>query len=1411
MSTSKKSGVMRSFFRWLIVLITVVITLVVVAMLVLPSILSSRWARQQLIEAYNQRMPGTIHVDAIQLHWLGHQAVEGLEIRNEDGDTLVSIPHLSMEVPLWKLLRPCPSIGYVKVQTPEITIKTEKRALPKPPEVKRLPDKDVPTKPSLPEERPQRARVTPSQRKPCCAPVVRIPFVGKLEISGGTIRFEDADIVPMVIKDLDILVSIEKRRGPVIAKISGTTQKDRLLGTFHLDGMARGFDNRGRFPYTFSTEQGLILSKGSELTLSGELSHFPTEILDRMLGFEDSHGPGPLSTLLGESLSITIDESFTPSGFGADLAVKATNLSAVLVLQSTTERLTLQQPGTLSLTLTPDVKILMQRFYGDEALIALTYPTTLNFQLDRLDLPLPPRPFTFSEMSLLGRFNIEAATLTLLPKGEKVFIKSFEGAINTLDATKLITLDIDAQATYNGKPATLAIHGRLEDAIDERGTYQPEDLQAYVSVEAKELPINLIDTLVGADGQLMDTLGSALNANSSTIIRQGKGNAKITINSDRVHIPNLALTIDEDITLDQPIAMTIKPASTWVRKFFDDTSPIRWPASFPINVSLNQFVVPHFKNSGRLNFEDIVFNARCSFDPIKIEAIPRFGDLKIGQLDFTIEGDNLAHATITSSGALEAAKVRHPVGHLLGNGCTWNTTALLAMRSLKTINIEAIKSVINADHFDVAFEGKASQGIFTMTTPLIAHYTFTPELLQKLEWTKAGQPTLQEPAMITFTIEPMAVPTAKFTLNALQCKGNAVIEKLVIAGGKLSAPEILENNTLSWNLDSIKNQGTLSFNAEHADKDARLFVKTSFSKWLHDGKVDPSETTIEATAQLENAPITPLAVIGGRQELSTLLGTSLTLNLQGRLRAMKEGFLDMTFNGDGLGGKTHLQLKNGAVTLSSKEPSSWHWTVTPDRYAALHYLTDSDLAKKALQKTTLLAPATVEVVVEKVRIPLDWMARPITPSDLCLVANATIDKASLREERGHRTATFEKIAIDLNACQPADEVNFNIKAHGAKDNEANTVLITGKLRDLADETGQWNLSKASAELSANIEKLPILVAAAAIGAREETQGKMEAIFGDRLDAIVGAKIRQLEGPIKIQLQGVNSKALLDGALKQGFLILNKPLTGEVAVTPLLSKLVLKDINPLLITAVGSEQPITLTVEPEGFRWPIMPFDKLSTDIGNAKLDLGKITLTNGGPLGAVLGILKAHKLAAEKHSSIWFTPQYISLHRGNLVIKRMDYLIAESFHLATWGTIDWPSNRVKMIIGLSAQTMRKAFGIKIDKGQMFQITMSGTTDKIHVDTTKTATRLAALIAQHKAGTAGEIIGKLVDTRSVTLGDEPVPPPTTQPFPWEQDPKIKKKMTEEQEKSIIPDVLEDIKKPEKVIKKEAEKLLKKVFK
>lgn len=248
----------------------------------------------------------------------------------------------------------------------------------------------------------------------------------------------------------------------------------------------------------------------------------------------------------------------------------------------------------------------------------------------------------------------------------------------------------------------------------------------------------------------------------------------------------------------------------------------------------------------------------------------------------------------------------------------------------------------------------------------------------------------------------------------------------------------------------------------------------------------------------------------------------------------------------------------------------------------------------------------------------------------------------------------------------------------------------------------------------------------------------------------------------LSASGPQAQVNFDGKLNDGILTLNKPLEGSVTLTPLFTQTFLAPSVPLLSSAIGSENPIKFSISPDQFSCPLFPFQLDQVKIGKGLLDLGKIRFRNEGELSSVLNFI--HSIS-DSTFTIWFTPLYFNLEKGILTLKRLDLLVANSYTLASWGSLNLNKQTADLVLGLSAQSLQYAFAVQgLDDQYILQIPLHSEKGKVEIDKKKATARITTLIAQSQGGFKGKIIGNILDAALSNSGDI-APAPTTQPFPW----------------------------------------------
>lgn len=225
--------------------------------------------------------------------------------------------------------------------------------------------------------------------------------------------------------------------------------------------------------------------------------------------------------------------------------------------------------------------------------------------------------------------------------------------------------------------------------------------------------------------------------------------------------------------------------------------------------------------------------------------------------------------------------------------------------------------------------------------------------------------------------------------------------------------------------------------------------------------------------------------------------------------------------------------------------------------------------------------------------------------------------------------------------------------------------------------------------------------------------------------------------------------------------------AEITLTEAVNETLLKDINPLLITGAYSDHPIKVYIDPQGFMLPIKPYALERVEIGKAIVDFGKIRVRNGGQIQRLIQFLNAKEITPDGLMEAWFTPIFVSLHQGVARYQRFDALLAGNVHTAMWGSINLINDQVNMTLAIAPTTLYERFKISgLTKKDMFQVQMGGTTQHLELDWSTAYSRIAWIVARSAAGHLSSILGGFLEQLVSSPNEEPAPPPTTSPLPWE---------------------------------------------
>lgn len=387
-------------------------------------------------------------------------------------------------------------------------------------------------------------------------------------------------------------------------------------------------------------------------------------------------------------------------------------------------------------------------------------------------------------------------------------------------------------------------------------------------------------------------------------------------------------------------------------------------------------------------------------------------------------------------------------------------------------------------------------------------------------------------------------------------------------------------------------------------------------------------------------------------------------------------------------------------------------------------------------------------------------------------------------------------------------INIPWKTRNGLKNVAFNFSATPSLRGLSNGTltGDVSIQSINAIEDAHV-KLGMKGHNIPVEILEKISGRSELgpVLGKSVNMDISANIENLNGPVQALLSGDQGRIYLNARTANHQLFLNEPFVVTTNGSNRLSREVLSKFAPVFREMVSSEGQLKLTISPENFSLPLLPYKLEQIYIGKAVIEMNKLTFNNSGDVRELLSALRTSR--SEK-ITVWTTPLYFTVENGILNVSRMDMLIMDRYPIATWGKIDFLKDNVHMIIGVTGTALSQALNIDgLDKNTMVQIPVRGNISNARIDSSKATTKIGSLIAQSNGGPEGLVFGTILDIANGKEGK--VPSPMTSPLPWEgREFSREERLTVETEKN---NPSKDRADPMKEIQKEASNFLKGLFK
>ncbi len=1311
----------------------------------LPTLVSSDWGRRQALKWINYSIPGQLEIRSLKLQWSQGQKIEGLLLKDPEGQQVLGMEYFSTETPLWQLIRDRLPLGFSQIKDLNLVLVIDENG-----------------KSNL-----QRALGTSSHSS------LSLPALSPSPIS---------------LSDVYADLSLFSQNQPFSAHIEGKTHQENLSGSFDLSLSLPSLHASNWEELKKEAERSFSIEGGKEGEMRARIVNFPIDLIDRLAALQVPPLTGFFRSLLGDRLNVTIDKENDLQGLGFQLTATTPFMQGKMKGKMTKEHFLLQEPSLFQLHLIPDsINSWIQQ--GE-----LLKPAQIKISLSTLAFPLD---------FLSPNGNIDPSQIDFQAKIEAPEI---EMDLETFGIWKLSKCIAELKAPFSQPDMRAEIGGEAKGkeepftfsfALHEK---KPRNLYAFfdsfeqpgkeAALSLTAFPLSLLP--FGESIPLLtEAIGSPLDLEIKLKShKKEEWLATMSAKTNQFAFKDLPFKIGKEIRLSAPGEIKFLLSPKYLSSLSLGKLLLKEPSE--IQIFLNHLHIPLEK------LEATEFNMEVALQSAELSQALVGETLHIHPLHLHIEGQTLQHFSSLLKGEVTLLSRENSPSSLVDAPLQLEQIANWKIHPNKSIEMTAgTLQLSNADHL-IQIEGKLSpERVFSWTQPITMNYTLTSQgFLQLVQYLKLEEPfpQLREPSRIQLTIDPDSLPLSSLSLSSLHMKGLLTVDHLALQDPSKTLP-YLKQLSLPWAINGVSNtlsahfKGTAYTDMNNKMKSSPLIAYLMIGDWIKEGSIDFRQSMIEAKLNLRGLPISLLNLCTNKvfkqavftssvtdsvrrdaadgqspptesvtEEVNTafkqtpdwslVLGPFLDIDLKAFIDFSwkRAGYWDMYLDSTYFHLRNQVKLDQVLTFHGTEKPSELRLTLTPESYDYLkNFFSLSHEGK-------LAAPITLAAYLSNLYIPLREMGSNQRRFDIQFSTN----DIQWQEDKSSPTKLQGQIGSqDLN-----ESIHVSLQAKSSS-----SLSLQGVVSHVFDERGQvlpwrengWDIKVMGQKLTPLFLKNLFLL-------DEETALKLAALFGESLDIQLTTQLRDITGPLQAIVKGVKGEATLDGELKKGVLTLHSPLKGDFQLTPAFTQAFLTKNFPLLRSAVGGESAIRFQVESDQFSFPLVPFAWNLATIPKAVLDVGKIYFRNEGELKSLFSFLPS--LSGDL-LSIWFTPLYLELNQGLLNVKRIDLLVGDTYPLASWGKVDLNRHRGDFILGLSARALHSAFGVQgLDQESFLQIPIRTVDGQVEMDKKRATARLSALIAQTQGGSKGKLLGHLLEIVAAEEGEQGgIPPSTTSPLPW----------------------------------------------
>lgn len=910
--------------------------------------------------------------------------------------------------------------------------------------------------------------------------------------------------------------------------------------------------------------------------------------------------------------------------------------------------------------------------------------------------------------------------------------------------------DLEGSIDINGQVSNLFAGGRLDAGSAN------VDFNAGV----EDLPVDALDRLLGSDGVLSAALGNKTSLSVKATGDATRQEVSVTAGSPNAGLSMEGVVADNWFRLKSPLVarISLTPALLEaVNRASAGESDVKLAAAVPVHLTVNQLDVPLDQANASAVAIDAMVDAK---DSIRLTGIEQLGEVALNDLRVLISSADLSKAVKVSvdgkpitqgqagtltlqadvQGLFDAAgqpqfgKATVQASSTLSGIPTALLDTALQQGGLLTDAVGPTFGVklnattdehrnidvalnLDSDRIDTGEIQLVVSDEVILSEPAQIRVVLTPELWRRL----AGEGyRLEQPSEWILDVESFVAPMPEGEAPAFQPERTRL-------HANLSSESLRMNDTASGETTRVDN------------------VRLSLAgDTLGDFKVNGTLQMTQPGGTLASLDASPMqATLTGRTGFrpdAKIKDISSSVELASR----------------GLNASLSSTIAQGFTKLALTEPGSFELTVTP---ALLASWQEGEGPKVTLKQNS------------RVQGKLDTLSVPLAPfhyEGLAATGEARLAALAI-ESPGGGSTTIDNVNTTFG-FEGKDGATLKLNLDGqvrSSQNESGTLSLAATASNLYDAEGGLSTDAMSLEMNGGLQQLPVALVDQLMG----MDGLVVATLGGTANIDLSTRLEKMRGPVSLSLNAPHTRADIKAQLKEEGLTLAEPLVAHVEPTPEFGQKVLSKVHPIFETTQRAEQPVRFEMPAEGVLIPIEDYDFSKVVIPNMSLDLGKVVLKSGWLLRGLVGLGQQFGELEDVQREewvAWFTPAVLEVKDGRInYARRLDLLLAEKLHLATWGQADVSRDQSNLVLAFMPDTMERVFSITVAENDALHVPIRGPLSSPKVDFKKTAADLARLRAQEELTKKEPLAGVLLGATAgkVTGSGGPIPSASVSPLPW----------------------------------------------